>query len=1319
MNTEMSSSSSFSAAAASVHTVPTLSQFLYPYRVEKGVEHTHTSLGKPLGSYYIPSSSHSAFLKVYKAAIERGEDVFLTERHRHIGPVVVDLDFRFEPLAEEQGAFAKGADSATASSLLQRRHSGTIEGIVDAYCRAMAELIETPDEFDVYVTEKRSPSTWKGLVKDGLHILAPSVITRPALQLLLRKDVLGALGEVFKPLNLYNKVEDVVDEAVIERNNWMMYGSKKPGGEPYAVTRRYRYSYGKETPLRLVGAGEELPSLDYVELLSIRNKYDELRVREAQRDRAELFVAKLEDDRKRRDAVKSFSSADTSRVSPKSNNQCADFEQVCKLVDLLDPKRVETYDGWMKLGWCLRNIDHRLLEAWVEVSKRSPKYVEGECPRVWNTMRTGGLGVGTLHMWAKQDAPDRYRELLRTNLVGLIKACTGCAHYDVACVVHHLYKHEFVCCSIKPSQRWYEFRDHRWHECDGGHSLRKHLSTDVYREICAVAEQIVRRMGAVFEDDANQSEERKMLAENNKKLCDLALKLKTTKFKDDVMKECAELFYVERFENKLDANVDLLGFDNGVYDLEKMEFREGRPDDYVSFSTLIDYVPYAGDDHYVVKDINRYWESVHPNKEVRDYILKSISSCLSGRIREERFNIWTGSGCHAAGTKIMMIDGSTKNVEDVVIGDVLMGDDSKPRNVLKLHRGESDMWKIVPVKGEPFVVNGDHSLSMKLDGTVTAYRASKANEEWTVRWHKYDLERVIRPAQKMFKSLEAATKFREGLFEFDKDAVRPGDVVNVSVKNFLEKVHASDRRAFSLYRPDFVDFEPKATDSRLHPYVLGVWLGDGTTNVTQITSMDLPIVDRFRELLPKTVKMMQRAATGIGAAKRYNISKADGVGKKREQNDLAKALNIYGLLGDKHIPLEYRCNTREVRMQVLSGLLDTDGEYQKHTNQLSLTLKCEKLFDDTLSLARSLGFACYKSKIQKMCCNNGKVGTYFRMHIVGKGIEDIPVQLAHKKASPRTATKNPLLNRFKLERVDDGNYFGFETDKNHLFMMGDYVIQKQSNGKSISVNLLEKTLGNYCCKFPVTLLTQKRAVSNAATPEIARAKGRRFAVLQEPSEDERLNVGLMKELSGGDTVQTRELFKGPVEWKPQFKLFLLCNNLPNVPSDDGGTWRRIRVVEFGSKFCERPNPDKPNEFPMDPDLMQKLDGWREHFMAILLRYYKRYVDERKLVEPEAVLQCTRDYQKTNDHMAEFVDNCIEKVEGGNESLALDDVFFEFKEWVKADQVPIKVPKKGIIQKYLDRALNCKVSSIRGKAAYRGFKMRDKGGDGDGEGEGEL
>ena len=266
-----------------------LAKILPPLRAAKGQEHTHTSLGPPFGSYYVPSSHVPDFLAAYRSALERGDDLHLTERHRHIGPVIVDLDFRFKPTAEEQ------ADPAA----LRRRHSEVIEEIVEVYSRAMAELIETPDEFDIYVTEKQGPTMEKGVVKDGLHLAAPSIITTPALQLLLRKDVLGPLAKVLKPLGLANPIEDVVDEAVIERNNWMMYGSKKPGKEPYLVTRRYHCTVhahfdapqGIPCTLLLVGVGEERPRTEYVELLSIRNKHDQLRVRLAQRDRAEAFVA--------------------------------------------------------------------------------------------------------------------------------------------------------------------------------------------------------------------------------------------------------------------------------------------------------------------------------------------------------------------------------------------------------------------------------------------------------------------------------------------------------------------------------------------------------------------------------------------------------------------------------------------------------------------------------------------------------------------------------------------------------------------------------------------------------------------------------------------------------------------------------------------------------------------------------------------------------------------------------------------------------------------------------------------------------------------
>lgn len=96
--------------------------------------------------------------------------------------------------------------------------------------------------------------------------------------------------------------------------------------------------------------------------------------------------------------------------------------------------------------------------------------------------------------------------------------------------------------------------------------------------------------------------------------------------------------------------------------------------------------------------------------------------------------------------------------------------------------------------------------------------------------------------------------------------------------------------------------------------------------------------------------------------------------------------------------------------------------------------------------------------------------------------------------------------------------------------------------------------------------------------------------------------------------------------------FLTCNHLPNVPSDDGGTWRRLRVVEFTSKFTDNPNPENENEFPIDMEISKHFEDWREHFMSMLIEYHKRYVT-KGITEPEEVLRCTKEYQKNNDVMA--------------------------------------------------------------------------------------
>ena len=111
--------------------------------------------------------------------------------------------------------------------------------------------------------------------------------------------------------------------------------------------------------------------------------------------------------------------------------------------------------------------------------------------------------------------------------------------------------------------------------------------------------------------------------------------------------------------------------------------------------------------------------------------------------------------------------------------------------------------------------------------------------------------------------------------------------------------------------------------------------------------------------------------------------------------------------------------------------------------------------------------------------------------------------------------------------------------------------------------------------MPVSLLTQKRASSNAASPELARAAGSRLLIFQEPEDNVVFNTGLMKEMSS-DTIIARMLYSDPIEIVPQWKMIMMCNALPKITSTDGGTWRRVRVVPFESKFVE--NPTKPNEF---------------------------------------------------------------------------------------------------------------------------------------------
>lgn len=1236
--------------------------FLQKYQIGKGGEHTHTSFIKPTGAFYIPVNAQDAFIDLYKTCIKKNEYLYITEKHRDFSPILIDLDFRYEK----------------ENTIPIRHHTpDDIKIIVQNYLSVLEKYVVIPDDLAIYVMEKPAPVIDKVYVKDGIHIVIPDIVTKPALQYILRNELIALLPVQFAHLPLKNSWDDVIDNAIIEKNNWMMYGSRKPNAEPYKIT----YIFDKN--MELLPINEDHTT--YVDILSIRNKFDLTEVTPAFEE-AEL---KYEEEKERHAKTQPVKMSNVSIFQSyqnikKNTVNDSDSEYIKKLVNILDIDRANNYQKWVRLGWCLRNIDYRLIEVWIEFSQRSPKFQEGECEKMWNYMKDDGLNLGSLHLWAKEDNPDEYKNLIKRGLQTLLNnSVSSGTHTDIAEVVHYMYKYEYVCVSIK-NNCWYEFRNHRWMSCDSGFSLRNKIS----KELCDVYYNyriILSQNAAMAEDD----DARKGFDVKLKKLGELIPKLKTCSFKDNIMKESREIFYIEKFEEKLDSRCHLVGFENGVFDLESYEFREGRPEDYISFTSGVNYNPYVEDDN--ARDLHEFINRIFTKPHMKEYFLTLLASFLNGNIKEERFHILTGGGCFAKDTQIMMYDGSDKSVQDVIVGDKLMGDDSTPRVVQQLFRGHSDMYEIIPVKGEKFTVNGDHKLVVKMSNSMNL---RKKRNKFCVSWYNHTTTNIYKSTSKNFDTKQEASLFFEKTKLLDT-TVKENEILILKVNEYLQ-CPKSFTRVMNCYKPDMVDFEEK--EVTLDPYFLGYWLGDGNSYDPAFTTGDFEVVEYIAEYC-KQIGCSMSVYDDKGLAKTYGIR-----GIEYGKNKIRDGLNKYNLFQNKHIPNEYKINSQKVRMEVLAGIIDSDGHYHLKMKQYEVTLKSEILIDQVIWLARSLGMSCYKSKIKKKCTNTGKIGDYFQTIIVGYNIHEVPVKILRKKAVKRTCLRDPRKVSFKVKKVKDDNFYGFELDGNHLFLkgMGDFTILSNSNGKSKVLDLFEQSFGDYCCKLPITLLTQKRASSNAATSELARTKGKRFACLQEPSEDEKLNVGLMKELTGGDKIMARAIYKEPIEFKPQFKMVLTCNTLPTVPSNDNGTWRRLRVIEFTSKFVDHPNPEVENEFEMDMDLTQKFAIWKEYFISLLINYYKKYT-EGGVTEPDEVLVCTKEYQRNNDVYLDFVEQEFEK--NDMSFVSFSQVINCFKSWLKENNINHISLKLKELTNNLEKCFGKKtnVSTIHG---FKGWQFKN-------------
>jgi P4 family phage/plasmid primase-like protien len=242
------------------------------------------------------------------------------------------------------------------------------------------------------------------------------------------------------------------------------------------------------------------------------------------------------------------------------------------------------------------------------------------------------------------------------------------------------------------------------------------------------------------------------------------------------------------------------------------------------------------------------------------------------------------------------------------------------------------------------------------------------------------------------------------------------------------------------------------------------------------------------------------------------------------------------------------------------------------------------------------------------------------------------------------------------------------------------------NGKSILADLMSVTLGEYKGTVPISLVTDKRNSIGGTSSEVMQLKGIRYAVMQEPSKGVKLNEGIMKELTGGDPIQARALYAESEIFEPQFNLVVCTNNLFEVDSNDDGTWRRIRKVDFVSKFIdegETHTDDTKYVFVKDKTLKEKLPAFATVFASMLV---KLAFETNGVVEDcDVVMSASNNYRKGQDHIAAFVAENVEKTGDVKNKIKKNEIANAFKFWFQQEQGNNrKIPKGQELYDFMDK-----------------------------------
>jgi P4 family phage/plasmid primase-like protien len=602
---------------------------------------SHTSIAG--GKYMIEEENLEKFWTIY---CDQCHDVRLciTERPESIMPVLCDVDIKQEVDASNEDDLNWLYTEEMILSLIQVYHSVLLEITRDL---KHEDLLCCVLEKDPYICHQNG-KTYK---KSGIHLHFPRIFLPRYVQ---EKELVPRIVQEVKKRNISKTFafEKCIDSSYCKGNGWLLYGSSKSSDPDSPTYYPYEISYCINENLEKVGHKTALESYNIYNIHQEKINFtaDEVeyylpRIFSIHLFNRKEYVYNLKDDLI---PVDNLSINKKLRNLPANTSESStDIELIEQLLDLLSIHRTEDRNEWIMVGWILFNIfqgSQDGFKLWCRFSQKCPdKFDHKTCCYEWNRMEKRDMTVGSLKYMAKIDNPERYSELMTEFMKPHLTKSMDLngSHNDIAKALYQKYDSDYVCSSIQ-FKTWFQFDDHIWKKLEEGITLRQKLSDEVvniYFEMKSILDRDYKKFRKEDNDKPAKETETRI-----KLVMSMIGKLKNAMFKNNVMRECMEVFHSGTFMDKLDSNPYLIAFQNGVYDLQHHQFRDGRPSDYISLKMPIKYNSDFTLSHPNVQEVIDFFVKIFPDKTLREYFLNLSSEIFIGGNQSKIFQIWTGEG---------------------------------------------------------------------------------------------------------------------------------------------------------------------------------------------------------------------------------------------------------------------------------------------------------------------------------------------------------------------------------------------------------------------------------------------------------------------------------------------------------------------------------------------------------------------------------------------------------------------------------------------------------------------------------------------------